>query len=208
MRIRCLIFIILLITSMAAHSAPIRLYFAGQIDSISTYEVIDATSIPFRIGEHISGWAEMNWDEAYPVSPTVENVYDGGFTYKIFIGDGSRSVWSYGASWSEIYAEEFGVGLPKTVFDNGPIDAGIWPDSWIDDAYIGFNNVGGRFTFDHIIHAIGGTYDVRGSFLFTDGPVPVNEPLSIFLLLFALTILVMARVKQFRLFRFENSFAN
>ncbi len=195
---RCLISIVLFVISVTAHSAPIRFYFAGQIDSISTYEVIDIQSLPLRAGEKVSGWAEMNWDEAYPVSPTVEDVYGGGFTYQIFIGDGSRSVWNLGTSWREIYADEFGEGLPRSVFDNGPVDEGIYPDSWIDDAYLSFNEVGGRFTFDHVVHAVGGTYDVYGSFLFTDGPVPVPEPSPLLVMLTALASLLIARKKQWR----------
>lgn len=192
MFVRFAISVLLLVTAVTAHSAPIRAYFAGQIDTINFNDVTDRNSVPFHVGEKISGWVEMNWDEAYPV---YENIYEGGISYKVFIGNPSRSVWNHESSWRELYVEEFGVGLPRYFSDNGPLDEGITPNSWIDDAYFRFNDLGGGFTFDHVIHTDGGAYEVYGSFLFTDKFIMVPESSSVFLILIGLLFLSVARLK-------------
>ena len=155
-------------------------------------------SVPFHVGEKISGWVEVDWDEVYPV---YENIYEGLFSYKVFIGNASKSVLNNENNSVELYAREFGVGLPTNVFDNAPWDEGISPYSWIDDVYLHFNDLGGGFTFDHVIHVAGGRYDVHGSFLFTDEFIMVPESSSAFLILIGLTFLSITRLKSRTLIR-------
>jgi hypothetical protein len=197
MFIRLLLSILLLTTSLTTQAIPIRAYFAGQIDSISMYEVPDTKSIPFRVGEKISGWIEMDWDKAYdPYEPSREtpSFYVGGVSYELFLGDGSRSVWTLeDYATIEVSTRILGNGLPEYFYDQVPRSTGLIPRAWVDDASFGFSETSGTFAFNNVTDLFGGVYDVYGSFLFTDHPVPVSEPSPLSTLSIALFALLMVR---------------
>jgi hypothetical protein len=195
MFIKLVISVVLLATALTAHSTPIRAYFFGQIDAIDFYDDIDTKSVPFRTGEKISGWAEIDWGKVYEPIESDPPIYVDGVSYKLFIG-GSKSVWKLENHGSlELWSDNFGVGLPRGFYDNTPQDSGLWPNTFIDDTSFVFNEVGGRFSFYHVVDASGGYYDINGTFLFTEEFVVVPESSSLFLLLIALVFLLIVRSK-------------
>jgi hypothetical protein len=193
MLIKFVISVILLATALTAHSTPIRAYFAGQIDTVVYTGNI--TSAPVRTGERISGWVEMDWDWAYNPLPSNPNFYNDGLTYKFFIGDGSKSIWTLTKQNMVQVFSDTGVGLPEGFYDMVPQHSGFWSNIMVDDLSFGFTESGGTFAINNVLYFQGNAWDFYGSFLFTEEFVMIPEPSLLFLMLIALAFLLIVRSK-------------
>ncbi len=204
--------VILLATALTAHSTPIRAYFAGQIDTVVNIgspvypDLAFPSYAPVRTGERVSGWVEMDWDWAHNPIPSYPGIYNDGLTYKFFIGDGSKSIWTLTKQNEVDVFSDTGVGLPEGFYDMVPQYSGFLYDFLLDELAFSFTESGGNFVVNNVFDFQDYSWDFYGSFMFTEEFVMIPEPSLLFLMLIALAFLLIVRAKTGKQMQYRSQF--
>ena len=197
---RMVVLFFLLFSASFSQATPVRYYFEGEIE-VKYSPGMNKPQL-FRDGEAFKGWVDVDWDNIYKSDDEDSRAYIGDLFYKLFFGDGGRTVSGGGNDMLYISTKNFGVGPPSAFYDNYPR---IWPEGelipgqghvpWMDDTYFVFNEAGGLFNFFYVIDWVNNGYDINGDFRFTDKFVGVPEPSPWLVLMSGLLFLVIVRFR-------------